>query len=82
MKIKELLEILPKDLKIAISYVYNVGFDTKDEIPKKVLNLKVKRVTRGRKYYDFIIYPVLDAFGEKVNLCYFDEARRILKDGK
>lgn len=56
MKVKELLKVLSKDIKVAISYSFDKGYEVGDEYPSFVNDLNVTYVTNNSQYYDLVIH--------------------------
>lgn len=56
MKVKELLKVLSKDIKVAISYTFGKGYEVGQDYPPFIDEMDVTYVTNSSKDYDLVIH--------------------------
>ena len=66
MKVKELLKVLSKDIKVAISYTFNKGYEPGQDYPPFINEMEVTYVTNNSKNYDLVIHIDQNDFAQKL----------------
>ena len=56
MKVKELLNVLTKDLKVIIGFDFNKGIEVSEHLPENILEAEIKWVDRNTTDYDLVIH--------------------------